>query len=137
MDCIFCGIVAGQAEASVVATSERAVAFLDLFPFAEGHTLVIPRAHSVGLSDLDDEDAAEVMRLGRRVATAQLQLGLGEGVNLFLADGEVAGQEVFHAHLHVLPRHAGDGLPVSFGAGEQPSRDHLDAVAARLGDAVG
>ncbi|MFO7547885.1 MAG: HIT family protein [Acidimicrobiia bacterium] len=132
MGCVFCAIVAGEADASVVATTDRAVAFMDLVPIGEGHTLVVPRAHAVGLRDLDPADAAEVMQLGRRVATAQFAAGLAEGVNLFLADGAVAGQEVSHAHLHVLPRRPDDGLRIQLPSTTRPDRAELDAVAARL-----
>lgn len=137
MGCVFCAILAGEAEASFVAETDRVVAFMDLFPIGEGHALVIPRAHGVGLTDLDDEDAAQMMRLGRRIAVAQFDLGLADGVNLFLADGEVAGQEVFHAHLHVLPRRPGDGLHIDIERGTHPARPELDAVAARLRSELG
>ncbi|MCC5949849.1 MAG: HIT domain-containing protein [Nitriliruptoraceae bacterium] len=135
-DCIFCDILAGQAEASFVAGDERVVAFADILPIGEGHTLVIPRRHAIGLHDLDPEDGAAMFRLGQRIAAAQRRLGLAEGVNLFLADGVVAGQEVFHAHLHVLPRQDGDALTLSVDYAPAPSRDALDTTAARLRDAL-
>ncbi len=137
MGCIFCDIATGDAEASIVTSTDRVVAFMDLFPIGEGHVLVIPRAHAAGLADLDDEDAAEMMRVGRRLGAAQLALGLGIGANLFLADGEVAGQEVFHAHLHVLPRNPADGLHVSFDRAGPATRTDLDAMAGRLADRLG
>ncbi len=136
MSCIFCDIVAGEGDASVVATGPRTVAFLDLFPFAPGHALVIPREHAVGLSDLPDPDAAEIMQVGRRVAVAAREAGFAEAVNLFLADGQIAGQTVFHTHLHVIPRRAGDGFPAGFGASPQAPHDELDAVAERLAAAM-
>ena len=135
-DCVFCAIVADDADASFVASSDLAVAFLDILPVGEGHTLVIPRRHVVGLTDLDDEEGAEVFRLGREIARAQWELGLAEGVNLFLADGEVAGQEVFHAHLHVLARRREDGMRLEVDYPPPPGRDELDATAARLRAAV-
>jgi histidine triad (HIT) family protein len=135
--CVFCGILAGEEPASVVAADERVVAFADILPVGEGHTLVVPRRHAVGLHDLDPEDAAAMMRLGQRIASAQRRAGLAEGVNLFLADGMVAGQEVFHAHLHVLPRREGDALRLQVDYAPPPSRETLDEVAARLRDALG
>lgn len=131
-DCVFCAIVADEADASFVASSGLAVAFLDIRPIAEGHTLVIPRRHAVGLRDLDDAEGAELFRLGRRIAVAQWELGLAEGVNLFLADGEIAGQEVFHAHLHVLARRREDGLRLEVDYPPAPDRKGLDATAERL-----
>ncbi len=132
MDCLFCAIDTGDAEASLVARTDGALAFLDLFPFNEGHTLVIPHTHSVGLRDLGDDDAAEVMRLGRQVADALWELGMADGVNLFLADGQIAGQTVFHTHLHVVPRREGDGFPAGFESSPQADRTHLDVIAARM-----
>ena len=133
-DCVFCAIVAGDADASVVAETERTVAFLDLAPVTPGHTLVVPRAHAARLAELDPADGCDVFGLGQRVAGALYRSDLrAEGVNLFLADGEAAGQEVFHAHLHVFPRFAGDGfehrLPPDNRARD---REELDGVARRL-----
>lgn len=136
MTCIFCQIVVGEGDGSVVTTGERTVAFLDLFPYAPGHTLVVPRDHAVGLSDLPDEDAAEILQVGRRVAVAARNAGLADAINLLLADGQIAGQTVFHTHLHVIPRRAGDGFPAGFGTSPQADRDELDAVALRLADAL-
>lgn len=130
--CVFCAIVADEADASFVASSGLAVAFLDIRPVGTGHTLVIPRRHAVGLADLEDVEGAELFRLGRQIAVAQRELGLAEGVNLFLADGEVAGQEVFHAHLHVLARRRDDGLRLAVDYPPSPDREELDATAARL-----
>jgi histidine triad (HIT) family protein len=131
-DCVFCSILTGRADASFVGATRRAVAFLDIRPTAEGHALVVPRRHVDGLAGLDDEEGAELFRLARQIASSQRELGLAEGVNLFLADGEVAGQEVFHAHLHVLARQRGDGLRLRIAYPPPPDRAQLDATAARL-----
>jgi len=135
-DCIFCAILIGETEGSFVAASDRAVAFLDILPVAPGHTLVVPRRHAVGLADLDPEDGAELFRLGQRIATAQWELGLATGVNLFLADGSVAGQEIWHAHLHVIPRQPGDRVTLRVDYDPPPDRDGLDELAGRLRGAV-
>ena len=134
-ECVFCRIVDGRAEGSVVASSERALAFLDLQPATEGHTLVVPRAHATHLADLDAADGAAVWALGTRVAAGLRAAGLADGVNLFLADGVAAGQEVWHVHLHVLPRRRGDGLRL-VAPWTRPDRPALDALAARLADLV-
>lgn len=136
-DCVFCDILAGTAEASFVAAEDRVVAFTDILPIGEGHTLVIPRRHAIGLHDLDPEDGAAMFRLAQRIAAAQRRLGLAEGVNLFLADGIVAGQEVFHAHLHVLPREDGDALRLHVDYEPAPTREELDTTAAQLRAALG
>lgn len=131
-DCIFCGIVSGAAEASFVASSDRVVAFMDLRPIGEGHTLVIPRRHAQGLADLEPDDGGAMFQLGQRIAAAQRAAGLADGVNLFLADGEVAGQEVFHVHLHVLPRRRDDALKLHVDYGTPPTRAVLDDIATTL-----
>lgn len=111
--CVFCAIVAGEAEASVAFADDRVVAFMDLGAVTPGHVLVVPRLHAAGLEDLDEETSMHVWRTGHRIGRALRRSGLRcEGVNVFLADGEAAFQEVFHFHLHVFPRFAGDGFRI-------------------------
>jgi histidine triad (HIT) family protein len=135
--CIFCHIVRGQAEASIVFEDEAIVAFLDAHPVADGHTLVVPRQHAAHLDALDDAGGAAMFAGGRRVALALRSQG-AEGVNLHLADGAAAGQTVFHVHLHVIPRRSGDGfgLRIPFGRRPTPDRAALDTLATRLRQAV-
>lgn len=134
MGCLLCRIVAGTEEASVVYQDDRVLALCDLYPVNPGHLLVIPKRHAAGLVDLDEEDGRQVFSLGRRLATAIRRTDLRcEGISLFLADGAVAGQEVFHAHLHVIPHHAGDGFRLESGQPSAPAaRGGLDAVAATI-----
>jgi histidine triad (HIT) family protein len=138
-DCIFCRILAGGLPASFVYRDERCSAFMDIQPVNRGHVLVVPNAHGSALGDVAEEDAAHVMRIGRRVAVA-LRGGAVrcEGVNLYLADGAPAGQEVFHAHLHVVPRYRGDGFGLRFPPhyGQKPARAELDETAAGIARAM-
>ncbi|HSK58628.1 MAG TPA: HIT family protein [Actinomycetospora sp.] len=134
-ECVFCRIVDGRGEASVVAESDRAVAFLDLQPVTTGHVLVVPRAHAAGLADLHDVDGAAVWSLARRVGAGLRTAGLADGVNLLLADGAVAWQTVWHVHLHVIPRRRGDGLRL-LAAWTRPARPSLDATAERIRTAL-
>jgi histidine triad (HIT) family protein len=126
--------VAGDGETSVVHEDERTVAFMDIRPVVRGHLLVVPRVHAAGLAELDPEDGAQLVRVGQRAAAALRASSLRcEGVNLFLADGEAAGQEVFHVHLHVLPRHAGDGFGLRFPPDYAiRQRPELDEAAAAI-----
>lgn len=120
--CVFCDIVAGRAPASFVYRDDRVTAFLDHRPVTPGHLLVIPNDHLITLAELDDGLLADITRLGARMASALRASGLPcEGINLFLADGEAAGQEVFHAHLHVFPRTPGDGFRSAPRRGQVPS----------------
>jgi histidine triad (HIT) family protein len=110
---VFCAIIVGEAEASVVHADDKAVAFMDLGAVTPGHVLVVPRVHAVGLEDLDEDTSAHVWRIGHRVGRALRRSGLRcEGVNVFLADGEAAFQEIFHFHLHVFPRFQGDSFRI-------------------------
>jgi histidine triad (HIT) family protein len=133
--CIFCRILDGTAEASFVAREAHATAFMDVAPVAEGHVLVIPNYHTADLAGLDDGAGGAVYNLARRVGAGLRGSGLRcEGVNLFQADGAVAGQTVFHAHLHVIPRYRGDHFAVQLHVpGRQtPSRQRLDELARRI-----
>lgn len=137
--CVFCAIVAGEAPASVVHRDDLVWAFLDIAPLVPGHTLVVPVAHAEGLGDLDPAAGGRMFRVAQRVAGALrgVEPGLG-GVNLFLADGRGAGQEVMHAHLHVLPRRRGDGVRIDLGIVHRrhPDRAELDETADRLRTAL-
>lgn len=133
-DCPFCAIVAGEAPASVVHEAERTLAFMDLNPATEGHTLVIPKAHSDGLAGLDPDTGGAVFRVGQRIAAALRASDVPtDGINLFLADGAAAGQEVFHVHLHVIPRTTDDGVTVAADK-VRADRDRLDALAATIAE---
>ncbi len=137
--CIFCEILAGRAGASLVYQDEHCAAFLDIQPVTPGHLLVIPRRHAVSLADLGEDEGGRVFQAGQRLAGALRRSGLRcEGVNFFLADGEAAGQEVFHLHLHVIPRYAGDGFGLRFGPHypSRPPRADLDETARKIREAL-
>jgi len=130
-DCIFCKIAAGELPASVVASEERAVAFLDINPATRGHTLVIPRAHAQDIHDVGVDDLAATVSLAQQIAAvARERLG-ADGVTLMQSSGSAAWQTVFHFHIHVIPRYAGDPLRLPWiPAPGDPSE--LAATAAAL-----
>lgn len=135
IDCVFCRIVQGEAPASIVYADEVAKAFMDIQPVNPGHLLVVPNTHASSLSELPEHTGGHLFVVAQRVAAALRESGLRcEGVNLFLADGEAAFQDVFHVHLHVLPRYVGDGFGQRFGPhyGRRPSRAELDDVAQKI-----
>lgn len=133
-ECIFCQIIAGSAPASFVYQDEVCSAFMDIFPVNPGHLLIVPNRHATYLNDMDEETAGHLMKAAHPLAQALRDSGLPcEAVNLFLADGEEAGQEVFHSHLHIIPRFRGDNFRVSFGPGRAMAvRRDLDEISARL-----
>jgi histidine triad (HIT) family protein len=130
--CLICDIVAGRLESSRVHEDEHVVAFMDIQPVTQGHLLVVPRAHADFLEVLDEDLGARIFRVAHRLARALRRSGLPcDGVNMFLADGEAAFQEVFHVHLHVFPRTAGDGFRID-ADWRVRDRDELDATAERI-----
>ena len=130
--CLFCDIVAGRLESSRVHEDAHVVAFMDIQPVTPGHLLVIPRAHADSLEVLDEDLGTRIFGVAHRLARALRRSGLPcDGVNMFLADGEAAFQEVFHVHLHVFPRTAGDGFRID-ADWRVRDRDELDATAERI-----
>lgn len=107
--CIFCAIAAGDADAHIVYADADAVAFLDVHPLTTGHTLVIPRRHVTDLLDANGVLAEIGPAIESTAALLVKRLG-SDGINAFQATGAAAGQTVFHLHVHLLPRTAGDGL---------------------------
>jgi histidine triad (HIT) family protein len=109
-DCIFCGIAAGRQAAERLLETDRVLAFLDIAPVHYGHTLVIPKLHYQNLLDLPDDLWLEMGQVCRRVAQALRATLYAQGFNIGMNNFEAAGQVVFHAHLHVIPRYFSDGL---------------------------
>jgi histidine triad (HIT) family protein len=109
-DCIFCRIAAGAVPAVKVLETPEVLAFLDLAPVNYGHTLVIPRRHYQDLLDLPDELWSAMGQVSRRVAQALRTAFQAQGFNLGMNNFAAAGQVVFHAHIHVIPRYFTDGL---------------------------
>jgi histidine triad (HIT) family protein len=130
-DCIFCDIAAGQVKAEVVFETAEAVAFLDKFPAARGHVVVIPRVHAATLPELPDEAVAGFFRAVKtamqKVSDALRPVAMNVGWN----HGKDAGQHVFHLHVHVLPRHRVGGRGVQM-LGEGAGRVSL----ADIGEAI-
>jgi histidine triad (HIT) family protein len=108
--CIFCAIVEGRAPAEVVFEDEETLAFMDIHPANPGHTLIIPKRHVRDIYDLDAETAAAVMGTTVRVAKAIKSALQPDGMNLVQSNERAASQDVFHFHMHIIPRWYGDGL---------------------------
>jgi histidine triad (HIT) family protein len=131
-ECVLCRLVNGRLESSRVHEDERTVAIMDYQPVNPGHVLVVPRRHAELLEDLDPLDGVAVWSVAHRIARALRRTDLQcEGVNLLLADGEAAFQEIPHVHLHVFPRYRGDAFTIS--ADWRPrERSELDAAAEQV-----
>lgn len=131
MGCVFCEIVAGTAPAVRVYEDDDYLGLLDIRPFTRGHTLVIPKVHTVDLTDTPPPTLAGLLTVGQRIAHAARASGLGAtGTNIAINDGKAAFQTVFHIHLHVIPRRDGDR--VSFVKGMLVRRDPDREATGRL-----
>ena len=133
-DCIFCRIVAGQLPAARILETPEVLAFLDIAPVYYGHTLVIPKVHYPNLLELPDELWTEMGRVSRRVAQALRSALYAQGFNIDMNNFEAAGQAVFHAHIHVIPRYFSDGLKLFPQESYKPG--DLEKTAAQLRQAL-
>ena len=130
-DCVFCKIVAGQIPSTKVFEDEHTLAFMDIGQVNPGHVLVAVRKHAANLFELDDVQAAAVARASTRVARAIRDAFGPAGLSVYQANGKVAGQTVFHYHVHLLPRHAGDGMELIWPV-KNPPREKLEEYAAKI-----
>ncbi|SPM31300.1 HIT family protein [Mycobacterium terramassiliense] len=135
MPCVFCAVVAGEAPALKIHEDDDFLAILDIRPFTRGHTLVIPKRHTVDLTDTPPETLAGMVGIGQRIARAARATELADATNIAINDGRAAFQTVFHIHLHVLPRRNGDKLSVAKGMLVRRDPDR-EATAKILRDAV-
>jgi len=132
--CIFCDIMKGAAEVSVCYEDSSAVAFMDIQPVNQGHTLVVPRDHFESFQDLPAELASHLFEVAMRLGPVIRKVGGADAMNLIVSSGEAAGQDVYHFHIHLIPRRAGDGfeVPLPFAGSKMPDRTVLDAQAAQI-----
>ena len=129
--CIFCRLVAGDIPAARVYEDELTVAFMDIGQVNPGHVLVATKRHAATLLDITPEEAAAVMQTAQRVAQAVRAAFDPPGLTLLQANGREGDQTVFHFHLHVVPRHAQDGIALTWPRKEPPA-EVLQGYAVRL-----
>lgn len=129
--CVFCRIVAREIPATVVHEDEHVLAFMDLGQVNPGHVLVAVKAHADNLYELTDAQAGAVLRAAARVARAIRDAFKPEGLSVYQANGAAAGQTVFHYHVHLVPRHDGDGMALTWPV-KNPPREQLEACAAKI-----
>jgi len=134
-NCIFCEIIKGNAPSSKVYEDDTCMAFMDIQPVNPGHVLVVPKQHFTGLNDLSPHIGGHLFQVAQRIALSLPKTNVrNEGIDLFLAHGEAAGQDVFHVHIHVIPRYGGDGFGFRFGPNYRnlPERSELDEFATQI-----
>lgn len=132
--CIFCEIIGGAAEVSVCYEDSSTLAFMDIQPVNLGHTLVVPRAHYESLLDLPPDLGMHLFEVATELGPAIRKVSGADGMNIVVNSGAAAGQDVFHYHVHLIPRREGDGfdIPLPFDGSAMPDRTQLDACAARV-----
>jgi histidine triad (HIT) family protein len=130
-DCLFCGIVGGSIPSETIDSDERTVAFMDISPATAGHALVVPRAHSADLLEIEANDLSATVLAAQRLARRMKDVLGADGINLINACGAVAWQTVFHFHIHVVPRYQDDPLKLPW-VPEPGNSDEIAAVAAKL-----
>lgn len=132
--CIFCELIHGGGEVSICYEDGESIAFMDIQPVNPGHVLVVPRDHYESLNDVPPELAMHLFDVALRLGPIVRRLTGSDDLNIVVNSGEAAGQNVFHYHVHLIPRRADDGfdVPLPFGASPMPDRTFLDAMAARI-----
>jgi histidine triad (HIT) family protein len=130
-DCIFCQIVRKEAPSSVVYEDSDILAFMDIRPVSEGHTLIITKQHYENIFDTPEEQIAIAHKITQRIANAVKKVTKADGISIVQQNGKAAGQEVFHLHIHVIPRFERVKMP-RFGELEFANRQALENVAAKI-----
>lgn len=131
-DCIFCKIINNELPSHKLYEDDDVLAFMDIQPINDGHLLIIPKKHAELISEVDDYIFGKMHVVGKKINSALRDSGLNvEGVNFFIADGEAAGQEVFHVHLHLIPRFKDDAFGFKFPDDYEimPSQEELKKAA--------
>ncbi|MCK4666086.1 HIT domain-containing protein [Candidatus Dependentiae bacterium] len=131
--CIFCDIIEKKSPASIVYEDEIVLAFLDINPVTKGHLLVIPKKHFRIFTDLDETTASHLFEITLKLSKAIRESDLNcEGLNLFLAEEQIAMQKVFHAHIHLIPRYHNDGFGIKANFTMYPLRKELNTIASQI-----
>ncbi|ASW73993.1 hypothetical protein IQ37_07155 [Chryseobacterium piperi] len=135
IDCIFCKIINRELPASIIHEDDQVIAFMDIQPVNPGHILVVPKVHREFIAELDEDLTSRMFNVAAKINLAIRKSDIrSEGINYFLADGEAAGQEVFHTHLHIFPRFRNDGFGLRFNENYKslPEREELDKICGTI-----
>ena len=133
--CEFCRVVKKQDDSTVIFEDETTMAFLDIKPVTDGHTLVIPKDHYENIYEIPEDDIAYVHKIVKRVAMAVKKGLKADGISIVQHNGKAAMQRVFHLHVHVVPRYEGQKMPRAEEL-TTPSKERLEEVAAKIRDYV-
>jgi len=128
-DCVFCKIARREAHASLIYENKDVMAILDSKPVNEGHTLVISRKHYENIFEIPDEEAANLFKIVKKLATAIMKSEKAEGIRIVQNNGRAAHQVIFHFHVHIIPEFEGQDLRMFR---ETPEQSELEKVAAKI-----
>lgn len=131
-DCIFCKIIKGEIPSFTVYEDDTFKVILDRFPAAPGHVLVIPKTHYSDMFELPEEVAMKLYPLAQKIANRVKEVTGAEGINIVQNNGAVAGQSVYHFHLHIIPRKMDDGIVLNQSSNVDTTIDELEAVWHQL-----
>jgi histidine triad (HIT) family protein len=129
--CIFCKIVRKQAPASIIYEDATVMAFIDIRPLNIGHSLVIPKAHYVDIYEIQENELSNVHKVTKQIAIAIKKATKADGISIIQQNGKAAGQDIFHLHVHVVPRFEGQKLP-RFSSLKEVERAKLDDIAKKI-----
>ena len=135
-DCIFCKIVSKKSGAVIVFEDEHSIAFLDIHPLNPGHTLVIPKKHYPNMVEMPPQEVGRVFVSVAKVMRAVKKASKADGINIGQSNGRAASQEVFHMHVHVIPRHIHE-LPGGFPERKTASETDLEQIGRKIKAAIG
>lgn len=129
-NCIFCKIVRGELPTNKVYEDEKTFAFLDINPVNPGHVLVVPKKHASDVFEIEEAEWDTVMRVVKKISLALEKSLKPTGINLGMNNKSGAGQVVFHAHVHIMPRYPNDGHELWKG------KPYPDGEAARIAEKI-
>lgn len=135
-ECIFCKIANGEIPSSTIYEDNEFRVILDVSPATKGHALILPKKHMANIFEIDQDTAGKVFQLAAKISEAMKKALNCDGLNVVQNNGELAGQTVFHFHMHLIPRYSGDGQNINWvpKTSEDEERAH---IAQQIQDAIG
>ena len=132
-DCLFCKIIEGKIPSNKIYEDDSVFAFLDIYPASEGHTLIAPKKHFNSFTEMDTEGVSSLFEAARKITIAVERAFSAEGSNIGINNGKVAGQEVPHVHVHIIPRKKGDGgRGIKSIVWTEPDTTNLEEIAEKI-----
>lgn len=129
-DCIFCKIAAGEIPSATIYEDESFRVILDISPASKGHAIILPKNHAANIFEMGEEDASKIFVVASKVAKAMKAALNCDGLNILQNNGEIAGQTVFHFHMHLIPRYKEDKVTITWECGQYEEDEKNQVVKA-------